>query len=411
MINFTHFSRTRFAPTSPGKLYWGIWILASTFLLAVAKPALAIQKDIVWLPAESTLIQTDQIDANNGIGHSLTLSNSTSIEKENYIEVVRAIQAYPEVVVFPIQVASTIAVAATRRLANKIAQTSAEGGIAVIYPDIGEPYRSVFAQIIDGIEEKAKGRVANFAVGPNVDLGELNNSLRRQDTRVVIALGRQGVKVASALEGNFGVVVGGVLMAPENDVRKLQVNSLSPDPALLFSRLKGMMPRVKRIFTVYDPRQNDWMMNLAKEAALSQGLELVAYQAQDLRSAMRAYQEILSSVDNSQDALWLPQDSTTVEESTVLPMVLKESWDGSLAVFSSSFGHVRRGVLFSLYPNNVELGRHLAGSALGILASGNESSGMLPLREVLMAINLRTAKHLGLNTSRSQSFDMAFPEQ
>jgi putative ABC transport system substrate-binding protein len=36
---------------------------------------------------------------------------------------------------------------------------------------------------------------------------------------------------------------------------------------------------------------------------------------------------------------------------------------------------------------------------------------MVPLRAVLMAINLRTAKHLGLNTSRPQSFDMTFPEQ
>jgi hypothetical protein len=36
---------------------------------------------------------------------------------------------------------------------------------------------------------------------------------------------------------------------------------------------------------------------------------------------------------------------------------------------------------------------------------------MLPLREVLMAINLRTAKHLGLNIGSPQSFDMAFPEQ
>jgi len=245
-----------------------------------------------------------------------------------------------------------------------------------------------------------------------VDVGELNNSLRQQDTRVVIALGRQGVKVASALEGNYGVVVGGVLMTPDDEVRNLQVNSLSPDPALLFSRLKGMMPKVRRIFTVYDPRQNEWMMKLAREAAVSQGLELVAYEAQDLRSAMHAYQEILAAVDNNKDALWLPQDTTTVEESTVLPMVLKESWDNNLAVFSSSFGHVRRGVLFSLYPNNVELGRHLAGSALGMIASGgSDVSSMLPLREVLMAINLRTAKHLGLNISRPQSFDMAFPEQ
>lgn len=323
-----------------------------------------------------------------------------------------AIEADPEVLVFPVQIAASVASAVNKRLSNKIADSSGAGSIAVIYPDIGEPYRSVFAQIIDGIEAKAKGRVTNFAVGPNVNIVELRDALRRQDTRVVIALGRQGIKIASTLEGDIGVVVGGVLTATENEVRSLQVNSLSPDPALLFARLKKMMPKVRRVFTVYDPHQNDWMMRIAKEAAVAQGLELVTYEAQDIRSATRTYLDIFSKIDNEQDALWLPQDSTTVEESTVLPLVLQESWSRSLAVFSSSFGHVRRGVLFSLYPNNIELGRYLAGSALDrMTAGGNDVPGMIPLREVLMAVNLRTAKHLGLNASHSQSFDMAFPEQ
>jgi putative ABC transport system substrate-binding protein len=402
----------RSEPCLPRRVGLGVLMLASSLLMTLAAPAWAIQKSVTYMQRGKVSLYEDRAEAINNIEPFLPAPASSSLEQENYVEVIRAIEAYPEVVVFPIQVAGSVTATATRRLANKIAQTSAAGGIAVIYPDIGEPYRSVFAQIINGIEDKAKGHVANFAVGPNVDVGELNNSLRQQDTRVVIALGRQGVKVASALEGNFGVVVGGVLMAPESELRNLQVNSLSPDPSLLFTRLKSMMPKVRRVFTVYDPRQNEWMMRLAREAAVAQGLELIAYEAQDLRSAMHAYQKILATVDNSQDTLWLPQDSTTVEESTVLPMVLKDSWENNLAVFSSSFGHVRRGVLFSLYPNNVELGRHLAGSALGLLASGgSEASGMFPLREVLMAINLRTAKHLGLNTTRSQNFDMAFPEQ
>lgn len=389
----------------------GACLLTASWLTTALVPAWAIPQHVDNIPYENNVIKNNQTETIGVIDPLFSSAALPSQTQENYVELIRAIEAYPEVVVFPIQVAGPVTATATRRLANKIAQASLAGGIAVIYPDIGEPYRSVFAQIINGIEEKAKGRVSNFAVGPNVDVGELNDSLRRQDTRVVIALGRQGVKVASALEGNYGVVVGGVLMAPD-EVRNLQVNSLSPDPALLFSRLKGMMPKVRRIFTVYDPRQNEWMMKLAREAALSQGLEFVAYEAQDLRSAMHAYQDIFAQSDNSKDALWLPQDSTSVEESTVLPMVLKESWDNNLAVFSSSFGHVRRGVLFSLYPNNVELGRHLAGSALGMIASGGgEASSMLPLREVLMAINLRTAKHLGLNIGRPQSFDMAFPEQ
>lgn len=287
-----------------------------------------------------------------------------------------------------------------------------QGTIAVIYPEIGEPYRSIFAQIIEGIEDKARGRVINLAIGPNVDTGELNELLRRQDTKVVIALGRQGMKAAVTLNRNLSIVVGGVLTVSENELRSLHMNSLSPDPALLFSRLKGMMPGMRRVFTVYDPRQNAWMMRLAKVAARGQGMELVAYEAQDLRGAMRAYQEIFASADNNLDALWLPQDSTTVEESSVLPLVLQESWKRNLPVFSSNFGHVKRGVLFSLYPDNVGLGRHLAGLALNILTSGEGGGGsILPLRDVQIAINLRAAKHLDIEISPQQKFDMTFPEQ
>jgi putative ABC transport system substrate-binding protein len=391
---------------------WVACFLTISLLMDAVAPAWAIPHESSTLSRKNSFSREDDLKLLCDINLPLLFPASQLSESEYPAEVIRAIEAYPEVAVFPIRVAGPVVAAETRNLANKIAQVSGAGSIAVIYPDIGEPYRSVFAQIIDGIEAKAKGRVSNFAVGTNVDVGELNNVLRLQNTKVVIALGRQGVKVASALNSNIGVVVGGVLTAPENEVKDRQVNSLSPDPALLFSRLKGMMPKVRRVITVYDPRQNAWMMRLAKEAARAQGLELVAYEAQDLRSAMHAYQEIFAAADSSQDALWLPQDSTTVEDSTVLPLILQESWSRNLAVFSSSFGHVKRGVLFSLYPNNVELGRHLAGAALGYLASGeNEVSGLVPLREVLMAVNLRTAKHLGLNAARPQSFDMAFPEQ
>ena len=389
----------------------GAVLLAVALLTMATVPVWAVQKDTSVLPPGIALLLQDahgSIRANN----TLLLSHSSPVElKDRYIDVTRAIEAFPDVVVFPIWVAGPVA-RISNNLSNKIAQASGVGNIAVIYPDIGEPYRSVFTQIVGGIEEKARGRVTNFAVGSNVDIDELNNSLRRQDTRVVIALGRQGVKVAGSLDSNIRVVVGAVLTAPENEVRDHPVNSLSPDPALLFSRLKSMMPKARRVFAVYDPRQNAWMMRLAKEAARAQGLEFTAYEAQDLRSATLAYQKILASADSSQDALWLPHDSTTVEEGSVLPLVLEGSWARNLAVFSSNFGHVRRGVLFSLYPNNVELGRHLAGSALAFMASGdNEVSGMFPLREVLMAINLRTAQHLGINTGRPQSYDMTFPAQ
>lgn len=293
---------------------------------------------------------------------------------------------------------------------RKIAFRTGETSIAVIYPDIGEPYRTVFAQIISGIETKTP--IIDYAVGANVNMDELRNSLRQQNIKVVIALGRQGVKVASNLNMNIGVVVGGVIASPENEMHNLPVNSLSPDPALLFSQLKRIMPTVQRVFTVYDSRQNDWLISIAKKVARAQNLELVVYEATDLRSAVRSYQDIFAIADSRQDALWLLQDTTAVEDSTVLPLVLQESWSRNLAVFSSNFGHVKRGVLFSLYPDNTELGSHLAIMALTFLTSGDYGEhGMILLREVLTAINLRTANHLGLSASRQQDFDLVFPEQ
>jgi len=281
----------------------------------------------------------------------------------------------------------------------------------VIYPDIGEPYRGVFTKIIEGVEVKLGARVASHPVRTDTDIRALKASLLRQNTRVVIALGRQGMKAAAALNGGIGVVVGGVLTVPENEARAQPVVSLSPDPALLFARMKALMPATKRVFVVYDPAVSGWLMKLAREAARAQGLELVAYEAQDLRSAVMFYQEIFSAANGHSDALWLPQDSTTVEERSVLPLVLQASWNQNIAVFSSNASHVRRGILFSLYPDNVALGKSLAGLAQGILISGDYGvRGMMALRDVQSAVNLRTAKHLGLNPGSQQGFDTTFSE-
>lgn len=295
----------------------------------------------------------------------------------------------------------------------KLVLNGSAAGIAVLYPDIGEPYRGVFTKIIEGIEDKTKTRVTSFAIGINSNAQDLAGELKKREISVVIALGRHGLKAAAGLDREISVIGGGVISPGEAEAAAIQVMSLSPDPALLFGRLKALLPGVRRIFVVYDPRQSGWMIRLAREAARREGVELDAREAQDLKAAVRAYQEILAASDAKKDALWLPQDSTTVEDSVVLPMVLQESWDRSLPVFSSNVAHVRRGALFSLYPNNLELGRNLAGSALGKLSGGAAARpGIVPLRDVLAAINMRTASHLGLAIGRQpQGFDLLLPEQ
>ncbi len=283
--------------------------------------------------------------------------------------------------------------------------------IAVIYPDIGEPYREIFEQIIEGIESNTDVPPIKYALRPNDDSADMVASLRQKNIKVAIALGRQGMKAAAALDSGIGVITGGVLNVPQNGVREALVVSLSPDPALMFSRLKSLMPSVKRIFVIYDPDINDWLIKLAAEAAQAQGLELAAYEAHDVRNAVKLYQEIFSKADNRTDAFWLPQDTSTVEEGSILPLVLQESWNQSIAVFSSNVGHVRRGALFSLYPDNVAMGKTLSRIAQNFLTTkAFDKLGMMPLRDVQISVNLRTAKHLGLNVRNQQNFNQIIPE-
>ncbi|HEX8963239.1 MAG TPA: ABC transporter substrate binding protein [Rhodocyclaceae bacterium] len=334
----------------------------------------------------------------------------------DFSSIIAGIEKTPDVVLYPMaSPPRNIELASSTPTLRPSRSTAAgdDGNIVVLYPDVGEPYRSVFAKIIEGIEDRARGRTLAYAVGANQSSAELVDELRRQGVRVVIALGRNGLKAAAGLDRDIGVVAGAVVSAPEADMRGMIVHSLAPDPMLLFDRLRAMMPGARRVFVVYDPRQNAWLLRLAREAARANGLELVAQEAPDLKTAMRLYQEVVAGADPRRDALWLPQDSVTVEESAVLPVVLQEAWNRGLAVFSSSVAHVKRGALFSLYPNNVELGRSLAGTAISQL-TGNSgpARGVLPLKDVLMAVNVRTASHLGLGVAHRQlSFDMVFPEQ
>lgn len=292
------------------------------------------------------------------------------------------------------------------------ASETISSGITIVYPDMSEPYRSIFAKIIEGIEDKARAQVRRYPIGASADAADINGLLKRGGTKVVIALGRQGLKVASGLDRDIAVVVGGVLSIPDSEGRTMIGISLTPDPALLFSHLKKLRPGVKRVFVVYDSKHNDWLIKLAREAAKAQGLDLVAKEASNLGAAAHLYEDIFASADSQYDAVWLPQDATTVEENTILPLILKESWSRGVPVFSSTFPHVKKGILFALYPDNVEMGRTLASYALGILASGPKRSGIVPLRDVSTAVNVRTASHIGLalDAQRLHDFDFVFPE-
>lgn len=282
---------------------------------------------------------------------------------------------------------------------------------AVLYPDISEPFRSVFLQMAQGIDQRSAQPSLVWALPANTPVSQVVDRLKREQISAVIALGRSGLKLGRDLMSSYPVVVGGVVSVSAADVQGLAVHSLAPDPSLLFGRLRIFMPSIRRVVVVHDPRQNAWLIRLARDAARQHGLELAVHDATDLKAAVRTYQELLPTIHGRIDVIWLPQDTVTADDAAILPLLLRESWAQRFALIASGLAPVRRGALMALYPDNVEVGHELA--RLAQLASGPQGlgPGIQPLRQLRTAINTRTARHLGLDLSAlSQRIDLVLPE-
>jgi putative ABC transport system substrate-binding protein len=156
------------------------------------------------------------------------------------------------------------------------------------------------------------------------------------------------------------------------------------------------------------------MIDQAADSARKLGIELNAVPVDRLQEAVNAYSVVLNEQRSGTDALWLSQDSAVLDEQAILPMILREAWNKKLIVFSSNPAHVRRGVLFALYPDNYDMGVSLGTMALGTLSDGAPAAnpqGIRMLRDVAIALNIRTANHMGLKYSKGvlREIDLVFP--
>ena len=289
--------------------------------------------------------------------------------------------------------------------------------IGIIYPDNKGPYRAILAEVISGIEEKSKRAVYKYPLSATSNTREILDQMTQRNTGAVIALGREGlgfVPNLTNLKHPIPVIVGGVYSILESEQRTVVGGvSLIPDPKLFFLNLKTLVPKIRKVVVIYNAKHNDWLMKIAREAASSHGLMLTALEAHDLPTAARTYAATLQEINPQQDALWLLQDSTTLED-TIFSLILGESWNRNLTVFSSNLTHVKKGLLFALYPNNTRMGNtlaKLASDAISGTATNTIAPAFFPLQDVDSAINMRTAIHSGIEVKSTHHFDTIFSEQ
>ena len=95
----------------------------------------------------------------------------------------------------------------------------------------------------------------------------------------------------------------------------------------------------------------------------------------------------------------------------LLPVLLRESWDRNLILFSNNPIDVAKGALFALYPDYPAMGKQLAERAKK-QATKSAATGPEASEHLNAAVNTRTAAHLGivLGERQLQAFERIFPE-
>lgn len=279
--------------------------------------------------------------------------------------------------------------------------------LAVLYPDAPPPYKQVFDQLIDGIEQHHDDRLVRYPLEKTFDPRSVIRQLERDQVDMVVTLGRRGYSLLPELEGRFPHVIGALPLTPNGEKSGV---SLINDPDNLFLQLGRLAPQIKRVSVVYTDRSR-WLIQLARASAKQRGLTLTEYKVDTLAEAVRQYEDVLDQVDPQTDAIWLPLDKITANEKVILPMLLREAWEKRIVVFSSKPSHVKRGTLFSIYPNNQQSGERLA-EMVKDLFTNRSVPGIEPSRSMHLGVNLRTAVHLGLEyaPAMKRSFYRTYPQ-
>ncbi len=285
--------------------------------------------------------------------------------------------------------------------------------LGVVYPDLRDPYNKVFDSIISGVETETGARLDKYSLPENFNPAKLETDIRENKNRVILALGVRSWKVVRELDLNIPVVVGAIVSeSVESGYKVITGISLLPDPRMLLNKLVSFAPAIKIVSVVYNPDTHQSLINDASQSAKQMNLSLDARPARDIHASAQIYRELAETVDGRINAIWLLPDRLTIDSDTILPSLLERAWSRQFIVFSSRLDDAKRGALFSMYPDNFGMGKEL-GSLARQVDADPAWTGVSGLRSLKTAVNIRTAKHLGIEllSRENRSFDLVFPMQ
>jgi len=287
--------------------------------------------------------------------------------------------------------------------AEAAAETSSPGAqLAVVFPQVRQPFQKVYQTIAKGAAEGFAGPTSEIILDADKPATDLESRIA---DHMVVALGGRGITELQPMTLAHPLVVGAV----SRRIPHVYGMSMVPEESLIVTKLHVLAPEVRRVFVIVRSHDNIIDLKSAQLAFNQLGIQLHIHEAEDLRAAAGIYRKVIRSL-GSGDAVWIPSGDRFVGNA-LLSILLQASWKSEFVVFSSNPTHVKRGALFSVYPDNFQMGVRLGELARKIAEGEQQQAGMEPLQSVFVTLNERTSNHLGilLTDDMKEHIDLVLP--
>ena len=213
--------------------------------------------------------------------------------------------------------------------------------------------------------------------------------------RLIVAIGPLAAQVAKAEVRGVPVVFAMVRNPRKSGLEGDNIAGISLDVPIeaQLAMYKALLPTLRVIGVIYDPEKTGALVKEAGDVAEKFGLRFLAVPVAAQTEVPAALRGLLGKVD----ALWmLPDDTVITPES--LTFFLLTAFKQNLPVLTISDAFVEAGALAALSPDYTDVGRQACQLSREIESGQRRpaQASIVPPAKVNIAINLQTAKQLGL---------------
>lgn len=268
-----------------------------------------------------------------------------------------------------------------------------------------EPYRLALSGFKSTLSaDKIEYTLKEYSLeGKSTD--EIITGIKADNPTVILTLGTSATDIAKKNIKDTPVVFSMVLnpvssgfvkdmRAPDSNMTGASMDISAKKQLEIF---KSLVPHAKKIGVLYNPAETSAIIDEAKLAAESLGLELAAFSI----TSEKDIPVVMDGIEKKIDALWAVADSSVFTPASTQYILLNTLRNGiPFMGLSSSF--VKAGALFAITWDYEDIGRQ-SGEIASQVISGRGVS-QIPVttpRTTKIALNLKTANRLGIKIDNS----------